>query len=90
MLEAIPSQVLCRLREADVWGTCSGTGGQVQMQFGTWPGYGYDVESSTDLTNWTSLGGAFSVSNQWITVDAPVGAMPGLRFYRAKLSPPTQ
>ena len=88
MLEAIPGPILCRLRESDVWGTCSRAGGQVQIQFGIWPGYGYDVESSPDLTNWTSLHGAFSVSDQTITVDAPADTTPGPRFYRAKLSPP--
>ena len=85
--EAIPSQILARLREEDVWGASTRTNTNVQVQFAVWPGYACDVEVSSNLTQWTSLQGGFTVSNQLITVDAPVTPDTGPRFFRAKLSP---
>ena len=83
--EAIPSQLLPELRLDSIGSVALGNG-QVCVQFTGYDGHAYEIQTSTDLVNWTSLGASQPVNGVY-SVSAPVSANGGAQFYRAILLP---
>ncbi len=61
-------------------------GGQVQLQFTGYDGFPYEVQVSSDLQSWTTLGTAHPTNGVLMVTD-PVGSTLNQRFYRSSLAP---
>lgn len=83
--EAIPSQLLSRLR-ADSVGSLVRAAGFVQFQFTGFDGYSYAVQVSTDLRTWTSVSTNTPLNGSFIYTEPAPATAPGL-FYRSVLLP---
>ena len=64
----------------------SKSGSPATMQFPVAPSHWYEIQASTDLQNWTTIGQtAVETANQWVQYSDPnSGAFPS-RFYRLVL-----
>ncbi|MDB6111661.1 MAG: hypothetical protein JWR69_3411 [Pedosphaera sp.] len=83
--EMIPSQILGSLR-IDSFGTLRQSNGQLQLQFTGLDLYQYEVQTSTNLQDWSSLGTA-SPTNGVFTIPDPAGTSLGRRYYRSAIAP---
>jgi hypothetical protein len=83
--EAIPSQLLPRLR-ADSIGSVVQNAGAVQLQFSGVEGAPYAVQVSSNLLNWTTLSTNYPVNGVFDFAEAPPPGAPS-RFYRSVLLP---
>jgi hypothetical protein len=83
--EIIPSQILASLR-IDSVGILSQSNGQFQLQFTGFDGFSYEVQASTNLQDWFSIGIA-TPSNGVFTVTDPAGTSLGRRYYRSAIVP---
>jgi hypothetical protein len=83
--EAIPSQLLSLLR-LDSIGSVVSLNGQIIVQFTGYDGYGYAVEVSSNLADWTNLGTNYP-SNGTFSFTNSAGLDGSPRFYRTVLLP---
>lgn len=80
--EALPSQLLSLVR-ADAVVTAAPLGNSVELQFTAFDGYAFRVESSTNLTNWTTFSEPHFTTNGVLTLMVPTAN--GQRYFRAVL-----
>jgi hypothetical protein len=59
------------------------TNGIVQLKIKSWPGLAYEVQASSNLQNWTSLGKATNIAGI-LQANDPAALASGQRFYRLK------
>jgi hypothetical protein len=83
--EALPAQLLSLIRADPVVRATSGAGG-VELSVNAFDGYTYRVESSTNLTTWTTLSEPHHLTNGVFTLTVP--ASNGPQFFRAVLTEP--
>lgn len=83
--EAIPSQLLSRLRPDSV-GSVALTNGQLQIQFTGFDGYAYTVLASSNLVDWTILASNYYTSNGVFVLTLPSPSFAP-QFYRSALMP---
>jgi hypothetical protein len=83
--ELIPSQLLALLRTDSV-GSVASANGALQIQFTGMDGYAYEVEASTNLTDWVPLATEFTTNGTFVFTD-PAGTSPAKRYYRTSLLP---
>jgi hypothetical protein len=83
--ETIPSQIFSSLR-VDSVGTLIQTNGQFQLQFTGLDGFAYEVQASTNLQDWSSIGTVYP-SNGVFTVTDPASTSLGRRYYRSAIAP---
>ena len=83
--ESIPQQILSKLRN-DPIAQISVSGNTVQLHFTVFSGHDYDVETSGDLENWTTLQ-TLSAPDGVLDLSDPDGLSPAHRFYRTVLLP---
>ena len=83
--EAIPSQLLPMLRPESI-GAVSQSGGTLQVQFSGADGYGYVVQTSSNLLSWTSVSTNYPANGSFNFVETPPPSSPR-RFYRSVLWP---
>ncbi|WP_040547104.1 hypothetical protein [Pedosphaera parvula] len=84
--EMIPSQILPLLRADSVGTPAIRADGELQLQFTGYDGYPYEVQSSTDLQNWTTIGTQYPTNGTFNLID-PAGASAEHRYYRSVLAP---
>jgi hypothetical protein len=83
--EAIPAQLLSLLRP-DSAGSVRQVGGALQFQFTGLDPWAYQVQTSSNLVNWTSLSTNYPTNGAFtFTATLPPGSNP--RFYRSVLLP---
>jgi hypothetical protein len=82
--EALPAQLLSLIRADPVVRATSGAGG-VELSVTAFDGYAYRVESSTNLTTWTTLSEPHHPTSGVFTLTVP--ASNGSQFFRAVLVP---
>lgn len=83
--EALPSQLLPRLRPDSVASILPGAG-PLQVQFTGADGYRYSVQTSSNLVDWADVCTNYPSNGQFLFEDAPP-ASAGRRFYRSVLLP---
>jgi hypothetical protein len=83
--EALPAQLLSLVRADPVVRATSGAGG-VELSVNAFDGYTYRVESSTNLTTWTTLSEPHHPTNGVFTLTVPASNSP--QFFRAVLTEP--
>lgn len=82
--ESLPAQLLSLIRADPVVRATSGAGG-VELSVNAFDGYIYRLESSTNLTTWTTLSEPHQPTNGVFTLTVP--ASNGPQFFRAVLVP---
>ncbi len=80
--EALPAQLLALVR-ADPVVTVTRTGADLRLHFRAFDGYAWRVESSADLSAWTTWSEPHYASNGVFTLTVPASASP--QFFRAVL-----
>jgi hypothetical protein len=86
-LEAIPAQIVSRLRAEDIECALSCQGGVVTVELRVpWTGLGCELQTSTNLRDWTTQSGPFIPSNGVVRIELPAPADTAV-FYRGKLAP---
>ena len=80
--EALPAQLLSLVR-ADPVVTVTRTGADLRLHFRAFDGYAWRVESSADLSAWTTWSEPHYASNGVFTLTVPASASP--QFFRAVL-----
>ena len=85
--EAIPNQLLARLRTQDSAGTISRDSSRLRLHFNLWPGYDYQLQSSTDLVNWSDVTASASVTDLDLLVEVAVDRGALRAFYRLRQTP---
>jgi len=83
--ELIPSQLLALLRTDSV-GSVMPANGALQIQFSGMDGYAYEVDASTNLTDWIPLATEFTTNGSFLFTD-PAGTGLSKRYYRTSLLP---
>ncbi len=83
--ELIPSQLLARLRPDSVGSVMPGNGG-LQIVFTGMDGFAYQVQASTNLTDWVPLATEFTTNGTFVFTD-PAGVGLAKRYYRTSLLP---
>ncbi|HEX4646803.1 MAG TPA: hypothetical protein VH598_14465, partial [Verrucomicrobiae bacterium] len=82
--EIIPSQILPWLR-IDSAGSIAWINGAPRLQFTGFDGYGYMVETSTNLLDWTAIATLFPTNGMFNFADPSPAA--NQRYYRTELAP---
>jgi hypothetical protein len=82
--EIIPSQILPWLR-IDSIGSVARINGALQLQFTGFDGYGYMIETSTNLVNWTTITTLYPTNGISNFTDASPPS--NRRYYRTELAP---
>ena len=83
--EAIPAQLLPLLRPDSI-GSLMSANGAWQLSFSGADGYHYVLQSSTNLTDWVSLGTNQPVQGAFSLPVGPGASFPG-QFFRTLLAP---
>ena len=83
--ELVPSQLLALLR-TDSIGSVTPANGAPQIQFTGMDGYAYEVEASTNLSDWISLATEYTTNGAFVFTD-PSGTALSNRYYRTSLLP---
>ena len=83
--EAIPAQLLPLLRPDSI-GSLMSANGTWQLSFSGADGYHYVLQSSTNLTDWVSLGTNQPVQGTFSLPVGPGASFPG-QFFRTLLAP---
>ncbi|HXC99678.1 MAG TPA: hypothetical protein VN048_10080 [Verrucomicrobiae bacterium] len=83
--ELIPSQLLALLRTDSV-GSATPANGLLQIQFTGMDGYAYEVDASTNLTDWIPLATEYTTNGAFVFTD-PTGTGLSKRYYRTSLLP---
>ena len=81
--EALPAQLLALVR-ADPVVTATRVGTELALRFRAFDGYAWRVESSPDLSVWTTLGAPHYPSKGVFTLTVPA-TTSGPQFFRAVL-----
>jgi hypothetical protein len=83
--ELIPSQLLALLR-TDSIGSVTPANGGLQIVFTGMDGFAYQVEASTNLTDWIPLATEYTTNGSFVFAD-PAGIGLTKRYYRTSLLP---
>jgi len=84
-IEAFASQLLGRVRP-DPLASLTFSNHHAEIRFTAFPNHTYEIQSSSDLHDWTPLG-TITPTEQSFTYSGPEGFSSARRFYRLKLLP---